>query len=580
MNSAEPIRKASNGHQLLVRLLKGETVYSLCSRHHRLSGSFSPATTCETLFGDVDAGGAHDFPSSIDALVNRANKRFGTLDDLVQKHTVLPIFLPFMGARNRQQLLTEFRAGHAERLHGLLGLGASSVPHGNPLRACPECMREDSEKRGVAHWHVVHQLPGVYRCVEHERPLLEFHMDREIQPRWILPMDLRRSSVFAPGIPLLPIKGEKAVLTVSMICTELFELRAEFSFNLERLRDVYLYQMDRVGWVDANCKIDYQAAARSFKQFASPWSSLATLGRLISTLDGCTGFLRRFARVKATHPRHPFNHALVIAWLFEDWRSFIVLYNSWTTGDRRSVSTRTENMTAVKDDCPQPAFSVRTAKFLQLVHSGSSLKDAADSIGARLWKPKTWAAKLSVGRSGKFVPKVCAELVELCQAGLQQTEIECCIKLKPGTVRAFFKLIPEMRHFWLESRKDSFKRIACQQWSAALEQSALTGQTARKLAPQAYKWLIIHYKAYIGEARAHAGYSAKHGRNVDWKARDLQYAQALLLAAKEFYLKNPGQKLFKKNLLSRILHIGPRLALRAENRMPRSVEAIRQAVEA
>jgi hypothetical protein len=40
------------------------------------------------------------------------------------------------------------------------------------MYCCQHCMREDEARYGLAFWHTVHQIPGVYHCPTHQIPLL------------------------------------------------------------------------------------------------------------------------------------------------------------------------------------------------------------------------------------------------------------------------------------------------------------------------------------------------------------------------------------------------------------------------
>lgn len=53
----------------LLQWLPDETLFSLCSRHHRLWGHPHAWQTSLLLFGGRRTGAQHDFPGSLDDLV-------------------------------------------------------------------------------------------------------------------------------------------------------------------------------------------------------------------------------------------------------------------------------------------------------------------------------------------------------------------------------------------------------------------------------------------------------------------------------------------------------------------------------
>ena len=57
--------------------LPGETLYSLASRHHLVSGNILAANTCEQLFGHSRLGCSHDLPGQLDEFVKRTGGGLG-----------------------------------------------------------------------------------------------------------------------------------------------------------------------------------------------------------------------------------------------------------------------------------------------------------------------------------------------------------------------------------------------------------------------------------------------------------------------------------------------------------------------
>ena len=75
--------------------LPNETLFSLCSRHHRLSANHRASSTCQALFGHPSQGSAHDFPSRLGEFERLTGARLGTADEIIRLRTVLPYYLPF-----------------------------------------------------------------------------------------------------------------------------------------------------------------------------------------------------------------------------------------------------------------------------------------------------------------------------------------------------------------------------------------------------------------------------------------------------------------------------------------------------
>lgn len=84
---------------------------------------------------------------------------------IVQNHTLLPVYLPFLDAKARERLLLTVH-----------GEGPDSVIrcYSGPLRAkcrsfryCPACVQDDRNRYGETYWHREHQLDWVGVCSKH-----------------------------------------------------------------------------------------------------------------------------------------------------------------------------------------------------------------------------------------------------------------------------------------------------------------------------------------------------------------------------------------------------------------------------
>lgn len=86
--------------------LRDETLFSLCARIAHLSCS-AGSETARMLFGSARIGFQHDFPTGLTALVQRSAGRWGSVDELIERHTVLPYFLPL---RDREYAANAYAA--------------------------------------------------------------------------------------------------------------------------------------------------------------------------------------------------------------------------------------------------------------------------------------------------------------------------------------------------------------------------------------------------------------------------------------------------------------------------------------
>jgi len=151
--------------------LPDETLYSWCSRYHRVSCQPQTSATAKALFGHRQLGSAHDLPCRLEQFVARTNGLLGSTGAIISKRTILPIFLPFQSQQNAKLALETATGPYIGALKYRLGLLTSHFRANFPLKACAKCMEEDRARLEVAYWHRSHQLPGACVCTRHPEQL-------------------------------------------------------------------------------------------------------------------------------------------------------------------------------------------------------------------------------------------------------------------------------------------------------------------------------------------------------------------------------------------------------------------------
>lgn len=102
-----------------------------------------------------------------------------TYEHALTELTTLPYWLAFDATSNQKSRVPGTRSvprifascGREKRLLTPLGL-SRGAGRGREIRFCPECVSQDHEVHGEPYWHRAHQLPNVFFCPEHCRPLL------------------------------------------------------------------------------------------------------------------------------------------------------------------------------------------------------------------------------------------------------------------------------------------------------------------------------------------------------------------------------------------------------------------------
>lgn len=168
-----------------------ETLYSLTARISWLNGYPSDQEACALLFGQTRLPRVGDIQVDLVRFCEVTRQAYGRPEDVSALATILPFFrrLGSFPAVETPQALTN--GGGSPEMAQESGLAALSNGQAHRWRWCARCKEEDEHHFGVAHWHRVHQLPGVLVCPDHGDSLWEVSMYHWVrQQRFVLPGSL------------------------------------------------------------------------------------------------------------------------------------------------------------------------------------------------------------------------------------------------------------------------------------------------------------------------------------------------------------------------------------------------------
>lgn len=104
------------------------------------------------------------FPIGADALIERLPTGFLSPDSIVQNHSILPFFRPFISAKSFNAIFARTLSWNAPKTR-LLG---KSI-----LKFCPSCLEDDRNNHRQPYLRCIHQLVGCVRCYSHGAKLAE-----------------------------------------------------------------------------------------------------------------------------------------------------------------------------------------------------------------------------------------------------------------------------------------------------------------------------------------------------------------------------------------------------------------------
>jgi transposase len=517
--------------------LPDETLFSLCSRYHRASGNQLAAVTCKALFGHARQGCAHDFPAHLNHFVQVAGPALGSVAQILDEHTILPLYLRFSSRELSRRVRQAAEQGSAARLKADLGLLAGRFRANHPLKACPKCVVEDSRDFSTAYWHREHQFPGVWVCMRHRCALQPSDMKATGVGRfdWTLP-DPARLRPQAAADPPTPATMKLANMVLAVVRTD------DFALSADTLGLVHRLALSRRGLLrpGPQAHLNHAAAGGQYIDFIRGLAAFDELAGLPGTPESAAA---EIARLTAQSPTgaHPLRHLALASWLFDSPDDFV---QQCCSVDRGEASRPSGVKTVRPVDVHQDA---RKEAFLALVRGGRSVSGAAREIGVQPQTGMAWAAAHGIPTARR--PKLLEahqrqRMISMLRKGSDKPAVAEAGGVSVQTVTTLLRTEVGLREAWRQAQFSSAQARHRKRWQQALGRDPAAGiRSARLLEPAAYAWLNRHDHSWLAECndRFRVGTPTQHHR-VDWDARDHDLAEQVRRMGLEIATANPDRK--------------------------------------
>lgn len=560
------------------RWLPDETLFSLCSRHHRLFDDGGAFDTGIELFGHPRQGSAHDLPNRIETFARRTNGLLGTAEDIVRGHTILPFYLPFLPASKETEALEAMLRGSVQGLRLSLGLTTSIFRSNHPLKACISCMAQDRDEFGIAYWHLGHQFPGASYCSIHELPLgtppLSF--SGEGRRPWLLPSngtaaftDRVDREIESPGY------GHDVRMDVSTIALAVGSLDPDVRFEPGLLSRTYVEALHRRGLVHLNSNTLRRAAVGSqFSQFLSALSGCDDFAPLSQGEGPAASHVARLVCI-ARQPTHPLWHIPLIAWLFATWPEFLKAYEAAARSRKHQVPE------AATRPAPLRAEHPRRDGFLELVRcSGWSVSRAARCVAVDVGTGLAWAAQAGIRvarRPSRLKSDVRLKMVDRLKDGAPKLSVAHSFGVSIESVTRLLRTEIGLRRAWKHAMERRQADRAREDWAHALQASKGSVKTARVLAPAAYAWLYRNEPDWLVEMNSRVTLLRPPSKpRVDWKARDSKIASEVARMASRLRMEKPSGMLHLRDFYRGLPFLEAKQA--KLSRLPKTRRALRAAI--
>lgn len=150
-----------------------EVTFGLFARYHKLSGNSTLADTLLDLFGNkINNGTISNIPGRLSFLHSQLDyDQIYTPEYFLNKHTLFPIYYPFLPASRIEQIIYEAKLGNASKIPPMLGEISGDIRKNKYAKFCLKCYEEAKIKFGEYYINRIHQFPGNEFCHIHNVPL-------------------------------------------------------------------------------------------------------------------------------------------------------------------------------------------------------------------------------------------------------------------------------------------------------------------------------------------------------------------------------------------------------------------------
>lgn len=147
---------------------KEELIYSLVARAGIRAGIYSPKELLDEVFDNRKVIATTDLPCHLQKITEQYPISLGlTLEYLVYKHTLFPIYAPFIPEERRLQCLQWMAGSSQGAVHLALGVAASRIKQNGYFKYCERCFKQQLKEYGEYYWQRIWQVSGVDLCPIH-----------------------------------------------------------------------------------------------------------------------------------------------------------------------------------------------------------------------------------------------------------------------------------------------------------------------------------------------------------------------------------------------------------------------------
>lgn len=555
--------------------LPGETMFSLCSRQHRMSGNARASDTCTQLFGHQRAGSQHDFPSRVDAFVARTGGLLGSAETIIRERTLVSAYLPFRSEADERDALACMRGNAIGSLKYRLGLITSGFRANHPLKACTQCMARDVDTHGVAYWHIEHQHFAVWVCPEHGSALGEFNLKANGVERffWHLPDVVR-----GPGshFQVNELRDPGALLRLAKIALNSATLAGTLQFDPDQLVTTYRAATADRGWLTKGGSLRLSKMAESFCENMAHLADVPAFAAISLDPRYAAPQLAKLFQ-SARLGCHPIRHLTLIEWLFGDWDSFWAQYQAQAGRPNDGMQYDLDGTADASSDPCRDSEDRDKSIARMLAEENLSASACAKQLGITVQTVLAAAAKAGIATTRR--PKILnsqkrSALIDDLFTGVDKAEAATRHGISVVTVTTTLRNEAGLAKAWHAARYRISQEQNQSDWlEVLLGNPTFSIQELRRLQPAVYAWLYRNERAWLVAQNESVSRPPKGNHsNLDWDSRDEALAIAVQHTAEKLWRAGKNRRLRPQDLYQALPEL--RAKLSSLSRLPRTRRAI------
>ncbi len=309
-----------------------ELFYSICARFDERMRYPEYYQSAKVLVSEYPSGIRIDLPNNLNHLIAALppGHRF-SVDQLIDQHTFLPFYSPFLAADRCAALRHQMMVGNRRTMRSHLPPWERTVALPAWFKVCWACIDDDRARFGECYWHRVHQVPGVQVCPLH----LTWLHNTDVPLR-------RLSGTFCTAEKAIGGLDQAQVQRPSSLFKPCLEYAREVAWLLAHGRDVpydphlddrYRGEFVRQGYLSfPHCVFQRDALTVAFRQYYSA----AFLELVQSSHDDydTQDWLQNLLPYRLAI-QHPLQHLLLVQFLGYTLNEFLALpseFNPFGTG--------------------------------------------------------------------------------------------------------------------------------------------------------------------------------------------------------------------------------------------------------